>query len=71
MMQAFGLIGSYQSFDTCIILCYPCYMDKHRFTLIMPVAIWKRLKALAERNRRPITQEIIIAIEERLEREKA
>lgn len=43
--------------------------DKHKFTLIIPAAIWERIKALAAHNRRPITQEIILAIIEHLERE--
>jgi hypothetical protein len=44
-------------------------MEKHRFTLILPLNIWERIKTLAERNRRPATQEIIIAILEYLKRE--
>ncbi len=46
-------------------------MDKHKFTIHIPVEIWERLKRLAERNRRPITQEIILAVLERLKREGA
>jgi len=38
-------------------------MDKHKFPLLLPQNLWLRLKALASRNRRPITQEIIIALE--------
>ncbi len=37
-------------------------MKTHRFNLVLPVAIWQRIKALAKRNRRPVTQEIILAI---------
>lgn len=37
-------------------------MNKHRFNLVLPSDIWTRLKALAEKNRRAVTQEIIIAI---------
>lgn len=47
----------------CVILMH---MDKHRFHLVLPNDVWQRLKALAKRNRRPITQEIIIAILARL-----
>jgi len=38
-------------------------MDKHRLNLLLPIDIWQRIKALAERNRRPVTQEIIRALE--------
>ena len=41
---------------------------KHRFNLIMPLRLWERIKDLASRNRRPITQEIILAIENRLDK---
>lgn len=45
---------------------------KHRFHLILPMALWERIKALAARNRRAVTQEIIIAIEDRVDdQEKA
>lgn len=43
------------------------HMDKHRFPLMLPRDIWERIKALAARSRRPVTQEIILAIEEHLE----
>lgn len=41
-------------------------MVKHRFVLALPLHIWEAIKALAARQRRPITQEIIIAIEKHL-----
>jgi hypothetical protein len=40
----------------------------HPFRLMLPVTIWKQIKASANINRRPITQEILIAVEEYLER---
>ncbi|MCJ7529801.1 MAG: hypothetical protein MUO64_02055 [Anaerolineales bacterium] len=46
-------------------------MEKHRLNLLLPFEIWRRIKALAEKNRRPVTQEIILAILERLTREEA
>jgi len=42
-------------------------MSKHRFHLILPEQLWFRISALAKQNRRAITQEIILAIEARLE----
>jgi len=45
--------------------------QKHVFSLIFPPDIWTRIKTLAERNRRPITQEILLAILAHLEREGA
>lgn len=39
---------------------------KHRFTLILPVWLWEKIKSLAKRNRRPITQEMLLAIEEHI-----
>ena len=45
--------------------------DKHRFPLYLPADLWQRIKALAERNRRAVTQEIILAIEAWLERHEA
>jgi len=41
-------------------------LDKHRFPLILPKDLFERIKTLARQNRRPITQEIIIAIEKHL-----
>lgn len=38
-------------------------MNKHRFQLVLPVELWERLKALAQRNRRTVTEETKIAIE--------
>jgi len=46
-------------------------MEKHRLHLLIPSALWERVKALAARNRRPSTQEVIIAIERHLEEEDA
>lgn len=43
------------------------HMDKHRFHLILSRELWERIKAIASRNRRPVTQEIILAIEEHLD----
>lgn len=42
-------------------------MLKHRFQLFLPADVWKAIAALAKRNRRPVTQEIIIAIEDHLD----
>lgn len=42
------------------------HMDKHRFTLILPLDLWSCIRALARHNRRAATQEIILAIEEHL-----
>lgn len=43
-------------------------METHRFNLVIPVELWKRLKARAKENRRSVTQEILEAIEDHLER---
>jgi len=40
----------------------------HRFNLSVSLHLWQRIQALARRNRRPITQEILLAIEEHLAR---
>jgi hypothetical protein len=40
----------------------------HRFNFAVPVKVWKKIKALADSNRRPVTQEVLIAVEEYLER---
>ena len=46
------------------MLCYNCAMsNKHRFPLYLPIELWQRVQSLAKRNRRPVTQEIILAIE--------
>jgi hypothetical protein len=37
--------------------------DKHRFPLYLPKDLWQRIAAVAKRNRRAVTQEIILAIE--------
>jgi hypothetical protein len=41
-------------------------MNKHRFNLIIPEALWKSIKSLAENNHRSVTQEIILALETHL-----
>ena len=38
-------------------------MKTHRFNLVLPLAIWNKIKEFAKDNRRSVTQEIIIAIE--------
>jgi hypothetical protein len=43
--------------------------QKHRFTLMVPLDLWNRIKALVKRTRRAATQEIILAIEEHLDKE--
>lgn len=47
------------------------HMNKHRFHLILPTDLWQRIQTLALRNRRPVTQEIIIAIEDHLDADEA
>ena len=42
----------------------------HRFNLVLPLDVFKRIQKLAEKNHRSATQEIIVAILERLEREE-
>jgi len=42
---------------------------KHRFNLILPMELWNRIKALVKRTRRAVTQEVILAIEEHLDKE--
>lgn len=42
-------------------------MDTHRFNLVIPQDMWEQIRALAERNRRSITAEILRAIELHLE----
>ena len=44
-------------------------VKKHRLTFVLPLDLWKRLKALAAKNQRSATKEIIVAILEHLERE--
>jgi len=41
-------------------------MNKHRFNLIIPEALWKSIKMLADNNHRSVTQEIILALETHL-----
>ena len=43
--------------------------DTHRFNLLIPTEIWERIKASAKKNRRYIAQEVLVAIEEYLERQ--
>ena len=43
--------------------------QKHRFTLMLPMELWNRIKALVKRTRRAVTQEVILAIEEHLDKE--
>ena len=58
-------------FDTIHNVVYNYIMStKHRFQMLLPKELWERLKALAQRNRRPIAQETIIAIERHLETEE-
>ena len=38
----------------------------HRYNILMPIELWKRIKELAKRNRRHTSQEIFIAIENHL-----
>ena len=45
------------------------HMQKHRFALMLPIHLWERIKDMASRNRRPVTQEIILAIERHVEKE--
>ena len=42
---------------------------KHRFHLYIPMELWSRIKALVKRTRRPVTQEILLAVEEHLDKE--
>lgn len=48
-------------------LCYAVHMYKHRFNLLLPGELWRRIHGLALHNRRPVTQEILIAIEKHVE----
>lgn len=48
-------------------MCIIVYMTKHRFQLVLPVELWQRLKNVAKSNRRPISEEARIALEEHLE----
>ena len=67
-----GGVSASKSLDKCVIVCYHYCMNKlkHRFTLILPMDVWERLSTLVKRSRRAVTQEVILAIEERLEREE-
>lgn len=38
--------------------------------IYFPIKVWRAIKRLAERNRRSLSAEIVIAVEERVEREK-
>ncbi|MCA9968392.1 MAG: Arc family DNA-binding protein, partial [Anaerolineales bacterium] len=37
-----------------------------RFTVSLPIEIYEKLKALAERNRRTLTQQVLVIIEQAL-----
>ena len=37
-------------------------MKTYRFNLVMPLDVWKRIKKLAEREHRSVTQQIVVAI---------
>ena len=39
-------------------------------TFRLPIALMERLRALAQRNHRPLVGELLVAIEERLQREE-
>lgn len=41
---------------------------KHHFQLVLASELWERLKALARRNRRPISEEARIAIEDHVDK---
>ena len=43
--------------------------QKHRFTLMLPLDLWNRIKALVKHTRRAVTQEILLAVEEHLDKE--
>ena len=44
--------------------------EKHRFNLHVPRDLWQEIKELANRHRRSITQEILIAIEKHIRESK-
>lgn len=43
-------------------------MERHAFNIRFPLPLWWRLQARAKATRRTITQEILIAIEQYLDR---
>lgn len=49
-----------------------CHMDRSKYEIhvYLPFRLWEQLKKMAERNRRSVSAETVIAIEERVKSDK-
>lgn len=43
--------------------------ETKNFTMRMPVEMYKEIKSLAEKNFRPLSKEILVAVQEHLEKD--